>query len=86
MENTEKISLTNQQAIELATFGFTLIYGQMMFKIKRFDNVLQAEAECQAIEIIAKTNTAAFILSPSSKTSERVHPALNHLGKRSIAL
>jgi putative IMPACT (imprinted ancient) family translation regulator len=76
-----RIILDNSQAIELATFGFTKVNGQIMFKMKRFDTFLQAINDCKAGEMVAETNTAAFILSPSNKHSERVHPALQTLSR-----
>jgi len=75
---TNKVKLTNDQAIELATQGFTLIDNRTWYRRKRFDSILQAENYLQANEIIAETRTAVFILTRQQAKVMAIRPMLSN--------
>lgn len=72
----EKIILDNSQAIDLTVCGCLPLLGHTYFKRKRFDTRLQAENELLPGEIIAETQTAAFVLTPNHRHSVQTNPAL----------
>jgi len=75
---TDKIILTNDQAIQLAIQSFTQIDGRNWYKRKRCDSRLDAEKLMKPGEIIAESNNAVFILSKNQRQSTIARGMLNN--------
>ena len=74
----QKLNLSNDQAIQRATQGFTQINNQNWFRRKRYDTRLQAQHFIRKGEIIAETRTAVFILSRQQANVMTVRPMLSN--------
>lgn len=76
MNKQEKIFLDNSQCTELAVLGFVNINGQILFKKRRYNTVLQAEEFEKPGDVIAQSKYAVFILNPNQHESVTIKPSL----------
>lgn len=73
---TENTWLDNSQCIELAVLGFINIHGQVLFKKRRYNTVLQAEEFKKPGDVVAESRTAVFILNPDQRKATAADSSL----------
>lgn len=73
---TENTWLDNSHCIDLAALGFVNIHGQILFKKKRYNTVLEAKEFKEPGDVIAQSKNAVFILNPDQRKATAADPSL----------
>lgn len=74
---TENTWLDNSQCTDLAVLGFVDLHGQILFKKRRYNTVLEAEEDKGPGDVIAQSKHVVFILNPNQTSGSKATPALN---------